>query len=813
MKRIYTSFVILTVLAFSYLDSHSQPTIQRGVVKGRVLVAQSNAPIPGAIVMIYGDTLTRISDQLGDFRFDNVPVGYRTLTVIANGYPTYKSESFDVTTGNEEVVNVYLEAVKFESVIVTAAAPLRQSVEAPLALRRIGREEIDLTPGANRDISKVVQSTPGVVTVAANNRNDLLVRGGGANENKYFIDGIEIPVLNHFSVQGGSGGYASLVNTELLSGVNFYTGAFPAALSSGLSSVLDMRMKSGNSDHFMAKLSVGASDIGITFDTPLSKNGKTTFVGSYRRSYLQLLFSALQLPFLPTYNDYQFKLSSQISENDELYVLGVGSFDENRLNLDIKNPSESRKYIIGYLPNSDQNSYVVGAGYRHGFENGQFQVTASRDFLSNYIFKFENNDDRKPLAIDLNSREVNYRFRATVDLWNVGGFKIGAGVGGGYGSYSSLARQRANSITSNNDPRTNSSVDYWRYDLFATASRYFFEDRLSVLVGLRMDGMTYSFQTSNPLKQLSPRVSLSYQISPKWSANATVARYYQEPTYTTLGYVSDDINKYNQRENLKYLSVNQYLAGIKFTPNAESVLILEGFFKQYNDLPVSLIDSLPISTGNLTDYIVGNVPARSVGKGQAYGAELSYRNLDFFNTVINVSYTLLYSRLNKMDQDLRPVDNSFWSSSWDVRHIFNVSAIHKFASNWTLGAKWYLTGGLPYTPYDLELSSQIENWENSRRPTYDNNQYNFSRAGVYHQLDVRVDKVWNFKKWRLGFYVDIQNLYNFKSKGQDILMPQLDENGNYIIDPKRPGHYLMQTIENNMGGTILPTIGLTIQIM
>ena len=108
----------------------------------------------------------------------------------------------------------------------------------------------------------------------------MLVRGGGANENKYYLDGIEIPVLNHFAVQGGSGGNASLVNTDLLRSVNFYTGAFPAAFGNGLSSVMDMRMRDGNPTRFKGKLILGASDFGINFDTPVSRNGKTTLLAS-----------------------------------------------------------------------------------------------------------------------------------------------------------------------------------------------------------------------------------------------------------------------------------------------------------------------------------------------------------------------------------------------------------------------------------------------------------------------------------------------------------------------------------------------------
>ncbi len=809
---ITTVWFVCFFIASAAINAQEAAKGKTGIVRGVVTATAAKTPVAGAEVIILGDTVIRYTAADGSFEFNKVAAGYRTLNVSADEYLNYVSESFEVIASIPTVINVQLDDLQLSAVTVTAAAPLRSTVESPVSLRRIEREEIDLTPGANRDISKVIQSTPGVVAVSQNNRNDVLVRGGGANENKYFLDDIEIPVLNHFSVQGGSGGYASLVNTDLLRSVNFYTGAFPAALSNGLSSVMDMKMKNGNDDRFHGKVIVGASDVGATINTPLTKDGKTTFIGSYRHSYLQFLFDMLGLTFLPTYNDYQFKISSRLSDDDEIYAIGLGSFDNNRLNLGIKDPEESRRYILGYLPNNDQVSYVFGLGYRRGFKGGQFKTTLSRDYLRNDLFKYTGNDESKDKTLDIRSREGNYRFRALVDLWSLGGFRFSAGIGGGYGSYDNKAMQRV--YTGNNyaDHSTHGKVDLWRYDAFATLSRYFLDDRLSVLFGLRMDGMNYSGKTSNPLKQLSPRLSMAYKFTDKWSVNATVARYYQEPTYTTLGYTPADGSTFNQKDGLTYQNVNQYVAGVKFSPSAESSVSVEGFYKQYGHLPVSLNDSLPISTGDLTDYIVGNAPALSVGKGRAYGMELSYRHLNFFNTVVNLSYTLLRSEVNKMDAELRPIKNTYWASSWDVRHILNISAIHKFPHNWTLGAKWYLTGGMPYTPYDKELSSQIDAWDSRRRPYANNALYNTERTAAYHQLDVRVDKVWYFNKWRLGFYVDIQNIYNYKSRGQNYFFPQFDANNQGIPDPNRPGYYLMQDLPNDLGGTILPSIGITLEI-
>ena len=317
--------------------------------------------------------------------------------------------------------------------------------------------------------------------------------------------------------------------------------------------------------------------------------------------------------------------------------------------------------------------------------------------------------------------------------------------------------------------------------------------------------MDYSSSTSNPFKQISPRFSITYNFKPKWSVSGSVGRYYQEPLYTTL---SIEGNK----SRLKYMAVNSYVLGIDYSPNPNSKFKVEGFFKQYSNTPISLVDSLPLSTADFEESVVGAVPAVSNGRGRSSGLEFTYRNLDVKNTIINISYTFMKSVQNKIDKDMNYISGQYWNSSWDVGNIINISAIHKFNQNWSLGAKWYLVGGLPYTPYDYELSSQIDAWDLRNRPYIDYGVYNEKSSKVYHQLDLRVDKVWYFKKWRLGFYVDIQNAYNMSSRKQDLLTPEVDANGNNVVDANRPGYYKMKRVESSYGGTILPTLGITIEM-
>ena len=818
MKKTITIILCYFLVFLSNNITYAQSKKGVNILKGRVLSKDTQIPLNEAIVSVVGDTLIRVTDKEGRFEFRGLKSGYNRIDVLAIGFNSVVSESFLVSSIAPTEVTIEMDILTYYTKEITVvAAPLKQSAEAPVSLRRIEGEEIDLTPGANRDISKVIQLSPGVVPVSFGNRNDVLVRGGGANENKYFLDGIEIPVLNHFSVQGGSGGYASLVNTDLLSDVKFYTGAFPSEFTNGLSSILDMQMKTGNSDKFHGKLIVGASDVGVSVDTPISKNGKTTLTASYRRSYLQLLFGVLKLPFLPTYNDFQFKITTKLSDRDELYFIGLGSFDKNKLNLSIDDPDRSQEYILGYIPNNDQNSYVIGAGYNHAFDKGSLNVVLSRNYLKNKLYKYEDNDQSKDKVLNIDSKEFDYRFRSEVKIKNIGaGFRLKVGVGVSYGSMQSSTYQQVFVDDNVTLLDYDNKINFWRYSVFGTLNRKFFNDKLYATLAFRVDGMSYSSLTNNPLKQFSPRFSALYNFAPRWNLGASIGRYYQEPNRVTMAYEEMPTNGQpdvaTQKDRLKYIGVDSYILGVDFSPNKNSMVKVEGFYKQYFDTPISLIDSLPISTSNFEDYIIGNVPASSVGKGRSYGMELSYRNIDLKNTVLNFSYTFMYSQVNKMDKNLNPIKGAFVASSWDVRNIINVTAIHKFGKNWSLGAKWYLVGGMPYTPYDYELSSNIDAWDARNRPYIDNSQYNTGRSKPYHQLDIRIDKVWYFKKWRLGFYIDIQNVYNYKASAQSQLMPEMDSKGDYVVNPSKPGHYKMIEIANSFGGTILPTIGITIEM-
>ena len=199
----------------------------------------------------------------------------------------------------------------------------------------------------------MIQSLPGVAGTVAF-RNDIIIRGGSPNENRFYIDGIEIPNINHFATQGASGGPVGLINVDLIQEVEFYSGAFPSARGNALSSVLEFDFKEARKDKYTANFVVGSSDLGVTVEGPTSK--KSGLIVSARRSYLQFLFDAIGLPFLPTYNDFQYKQKIKLNKKNEITIIGLGAIDEFALNTE-DDTSAFQQYILGNLPSQTQWNY------------------------------------------------------------------------------------------------------------------------------------------------------------------------------------------------------------------------------------------------------------------------------------------------------------------------------------------------------------------------------------------------------------------------------------------------------------------------
>lgn len=782
--------IVWLMLLFCIVPAVATAAATTYPVRGKVIDKSSRKPVAYANVTVTGLPGKGAStDSLGVFRIEQVPPGIYRFEATCIGYVTTSSPEYIVSASTPFIEIEMEEDANLLTAVVVTPSPFRRSIESPVSMRVIGLQEIEKSPGANRDISRIVRAYPGVSFSPVGYRNDLIVRGGSPSENRFYMDGIEIPNINHFATQGASGGPVSIVNADLVREITFYTGAFPANRSGALSSVLDFRLRDGNPDKQTFKATLGASEVSLSGSGHF--NDRTTYLFSVRQSYLQLLFKALGLPFLPNFIDGQFKIKTRLTEHDELTVLALTGIDKMKLNTDEK--GEDAEYLLSYLPTIHQETFTVGAVYRHYAGKHTQSVTLSHNYLNNRNLKYRNNDDSSEDNLTLRLRSVEQKTTALFEnRTRLGQWTLKEGA------------EFTNSGYTNN---TDSPFSLYKTSLNIIGWGAFFssdystrDNRFTLSAGIRVDGNNYNRGMKQLWKQLSPRLSASYKLSEQWILNGSAGLYHQLPPYTALGYKNNDGTYLNKA--LRYMRVMESSIGADWHLHDRIMISAEGFFKRYNRIPLSLQDNIPLACkGN--DYgVVGNEPLASTADGRAYGLETMFRwqVSGRFNLVS--SFTLYKSEYRNHSGD------DYIPSAWDNRFILNMSGTYNLPKRWSIGGKVSYIGGAPYTPYDEDKSSLVQAWDAQGQPYYDYSLYNTGRLPDFAQLDVRVDKSFYFRRCMVGLYLDLQNVTGSKLKQPDVIMST-----GVIENPAAPAseqRYKMKYLKQE-SGTLLPTLGVTVE--
>ncbi|MCH8554808.1 MAG: TonB-dependent receptor [Schleiferiaceae bacterium] len=792
-KRVSLLRLTNTILAFILF---TQLNAQDGIIKGRVFNSLTNEPLPFAAVLVNGTDKVATTDLDGNYEIVGLSPGLYNIEAQFIGFQRLVIYEIQITRSRPAVVNFAMKeaAATLEEVVVSSQTQFEERIESPVSLKTLGINEIQRNPGGNQDISRVIQALPGVASTVAF-RNDLVIRGGGPNENRFFLDGIEIPAINHFATQGSSGGPVGMINVNFIREVDFYTGAFPAERGNTLSSLMEIKLKEGNPDKIAGIFQVSASDVGLTLDGPLGP--KTTFLASARRSYLQFLFSVLELPFLPTYNDFQFKVKHKFSDKSQLTLLGLGALDQFRLNLEA-NETPEQQYILNYLPVNEQWNYSIGAKYTQFHKSGYTDIVLSRFMLNNVSFKYFENDPSQLKLLDYQSQEIENKLRVE-NTYSKNRWTLTSGFGFEEAKYNTFTvnRQFADGFVLNYE----SDLRLYKYAAFARVNKSFFKEKLALSAGFRTDGLTFNDHMSNPLNQFSPRVSAKWNITDALSVSGNWGIFYQQPPYTTLGFrngMGDLVNA-----DMKFIRSEHFILGTSYLFPFSARFTVEGFYKGYSQYPFLLIDS--VSLANLgTDFgVIGNQPATSTSNGAAYGFEVSYEQKLFKGFYGIAAYTYVRSEFEDRNGNVIP-------STWDFRNLVSITGGKRFKGDWEIGLQYQFLGGAPFTPFDVEATGLVVNWDAIGRGIPNFALLNTGRLDNFNRVNIRIDKKWFFENYNLNIFLDVQNLLGQALSGPPFIDAQRDALGNPIIDPNNAKRYLTTSLENSVG-TALPSIGLIFQ--
>lgn len=789
-----------------------------GEIQGTIKDRKTQETLVGVTVQIEGSQKGTQTDIDGKFKLTGIPVGSYNLKATYVGYKAQTKFNIVVTSGNTNFVNFEMEdetALLQEVKVVVNRSVSVASTETPNSIQKLSTEEIKNNPGGNFDISRVIQVLPGVGGTAGSVggfRNDLIIRGGGPNENVFYLDGIEIPVINHFTTQGASGGPTGILNVSFIEDATLSSSSFNARYDNALSSVLQFKQRDGNPDRFSGNVRLSATELAATLEGPLSS--KTTFLASARRSYLQLLFSALDLPIRPNYWDFQYKVTHKFNKKTTLTAIGVGAIDEFSFGVP-KESDASKEYILRAYPFINQWNYTVGVSLKRLLENGYMNISLSRNMFDNQLDRYQDgkNEDKNALVFNSKSWEIENKLRVDVNKF-IGKWEYSYGGVLQYVKYTNdffniLRREVRNPQGQIIQPESrinfNTDINFFKYGAFGQISRKFLDEKLNLSAGLRTDMNSFTTDGNKPLETLSPRVSLSYQFAPKWRINASAGRYFKVPIYTVLGYRNEQAGFANQSN--KYIQSNHVVTGFEFIPTPQTRITVEGFYKKYNNYPVSVRDGISLANQGGDFGAIGNETVQSIGKGRSRGLEFFFQQKLTKNFFGVLSYTIFKSEFAGKDE-------KFVASAWDTRHLLSTQAGYKFKKGWELGLKWLYQGGAPLTPLDLEASRR--NYALLGVGTLDYSRLNSERLRAFNRFDFRLDKKWNYKRTTLDVFIDIQNLFLAKNPAfpQYTFERNADNSGFKTTDGlplKLDGSNAVPLILINEDAIPTPSIGIVVE--
>lgn len=717
-----------TGILFIFIALPANAQSLTGTIKGTITQAQTQQPVAGAYLTLLKSDLITFSGENGEFILPDVPVGTYTLQISHVAYQTQMRTDVVVRPNRLTFVPVELQEAVFEMAEVEVTAGyFEHDVGNPVSVTRFNAEEIRRAPGTAGDVSRFLSASPGAAQVD-DRINDLIVRGGSPVENAYYVDNMLVPNINHFGMQGSSGGSLSMIDSDVIENVRFYTGGWGAEYGDRLSSIIEIQLREGNPDEFDGKLDADLTGFALMLECPLPHHRGAGFT-SVRRSNLDLLVDWAGVDdqgLAPRYTDAQSKITFNLSPQHQINLLHLGGrYDATW---------DDGTGTTGDL-GADQHTFGVNWRYlwRGGYSQTALSHTVNRGF-ARWFTEFNRTEHVRNNYTErlYHLRNINFYRLA----WNHQ-FKFGLEVSherADYDYYLESYRSASGAII----PEL--AVDS---ALYTTKTAFFFSymwyvtPRLTLTTGLRLDRFSYNHRT-----QLAPRFSLTYHLSDRWQINLGSGLIYQAPPLVLYSQAAGN-------QDNKNLQVFHYIVGTNFRFTPDTQLTVELYVKDYSNFPLDPDDPRRF----IADDVIYRDEYRNYGDvrddGRAYSAGievmLQKKLVQGFYGLIGTS--LSRTRYRDMQGDWHP-------RLFDNRYRLHVMGGYKPNARWEFSLRWSWAGGRPYTPFDL-LTSRLIN-----EGILDRSQINALRLPDYHSLNLRVDRRFYFLKSNIIFYMSIWNVYN-----------------------------------------------------
>ena len=733
----------------------AQDTTGVGAVRGTV-AGPGGEPTPDVAVCVRTLDRCTVSDASGRFLLNDLRAGAYELEVVGPS-PAPLITSLDVRAGRETVVDVVLAAPEAIRETITVAAPSYVAAEEiKSSAYLVSSADVAQSAGALQDVSRYVQSLPGVVIGTDDFRNDLIVRGGSPLENLYIVDNVEIPNINTFANFASAGGTVSMLDAVLLQDVTFLSGGYPAAYGNRTSSVLQVALREGDRQRTRGRVTFGFAGLGGVAEGALA-GGRGSWIVSARRSALDLVTDDVGIGGVPVLYTLNAKVTYDLTPRDRIWVLNVTGADRVRLGLTEASDlsDELSNLDIHYRGGRSATGFnwqrtfgASGVGLLGATYSRARVDSAVNDLIRNFI-----PEPGTPVEEQLAAGETLFRERSGESelsvRYDLTAYARGIGkIQGGLGVRRSAIDYDAESPFGTDSPYFREpdqnpfalrerSASYLT-SVYAQASRRL-GSRVDVTAGARLDRFGLLEET-----RVAPRAALSVTMAPRLSLHLSAGRYFQQPLPVF-------VRSFPENATLEPFRADHGIVGVVWVPRGDTRVTAEVYRKRYREYPVSS-QVASLSLANIGDtFAVRDVlfPLVSAGSGDVSGLELFAERRGSASARWYGQANVAFSRARHAGSD-----GVRRAGAFDYPLVANVLGSLRLRERWRLSTRVSYLSGRPNTPIDAEASTA------ARRAIYDTARVNSERSSAYFRVDIRVDRQFSVGADQLFVFGGVQNATN-----------------------------------------------------
>ncbi len=766
-----TLFIVVLIIS-KFLGFSQQAEIVQSI-HGRVIDKYSHEPLPGATVVVLNSSplIGTTTDVNGEFKIAKVSLGRHSLRFSFIGYHDRIIKNINIESGKQLVLTVELEerVSQLSAVVVKATTDKTQSLSkmATVSARTFSVEETERFAGSLGDPSRMASHYAGVAMVN-DQRNDIIIRGNSPATLLWRLDGIEIPNPNHFGTMGTTGGPVSMLNNNLLTNSDFFTGAFPAEYGNAISGVFDLKMRTGNKEkrEFVGQIGFNGFEFGA--EGPFVKGKNATYLINYRYSTLDV-FHKLGINIgtgvaIPQYQDLSFKIDIPTQKYGRFTLLGMGGLSFIALHDSEKAASgiDEGDFTYGGV-DIDFGSDMGVTGLKHLYFINKttrietiLSVEASRNSTHIDSLKFDEQGNILPnsqfLFYDNTGTEIKYAFASHLLK------KINAKDNFSVGVYYDLYDiSLLDSVLMNNQFTHMYNISGKKLPLLRGYGQ--FQHRFSDALTLNA-GLYGQYLDLNREFTIEPRLGIKY----RWGNNGLSFGYGKHSAtipriYYFLRKTDENGNYFFPNISTKTIKSHEWVIGYDRLLGENFRFKTETYYQYLYDAPV--LEAYPVfsllNTGDSFEpiYATGLL---NKGTGKNYGIEFTLEKF-----LDKGYYFLITSSLFK--SKYKGYDGIERNSSFANNYVFNALGGYEIKTGKyhkiTFDISSVYAGGKPYVPIDLEASKiqhrKVFRWEDANKYHYDD----------YFRIDFRIGFKMNNKHYSQEWAVDLQNLTNHKNIFQE----------------------------------------------